>query len=130
MASTTDLPPRGHAPHADEGPRWPDPDRTSPLSAIRRHWFVFLLPVVLAVGASIAVAATRAPQYKATSSLAVLGVNLNTPGALGGFGTGGEQLAQAYARTMQTPEVLQAVSRRTGVPTDRLQGNLTALAVP
>ena len=41
------------------------------LSAVRRHWIVATLPVILLVGAAVALGLERPPRYTATANLSV-----------------------------------------------------------
>jgi len=101
----------------------------SPLQAIARHPFIAILPVLLGLGVALAIGLTRPPVYTAQSRLGIVNVDVSAPGALGAFGNGAAELAQAYARTLSVPELRAAVAKRTGLREDQLDGRLSASAV-
>src|SRR4051812_9160623 len=128
MASLPELPRRT----AVSSPTGGTPSATpsvSPLQAVARHPFITALPVLLGLAVALAIGLTRPPVYTAQSRLGIVSVNLSAPGALGGFGAGAAQLAQAYARSLSVPEVRAAVERRTHLREDQLNGRLSAAAV-
>jgi len=98
----------------------------SPLQAIARHPFIAILPVLLGLGVALAIGLTRPPVYTAQSRLGIVNVDVSAPGALGAFGNGAAELAQAYARTLSVPELRAAVAKRTGLREDQLDGRLSA----
>src|SRR4051812_5415918 len=128
MASLPELP-RRTAVSSPAGGTPPATPSVSPMQAIARHPFVTVLPVLLGLGVALAIGLTRPPVYTAQSRLGIVDINLSAPGALGGFGTGAAQLAQAYARSLSVPEVRAAVARRTQLREDQLNGRLSASAV-
>jgi uncharacterized protein involved in exopolysaccharide biosynthesis len=55
------------------------------LGALRRHWIVAILPVIVLVGVAAALGLQRTPRYTATASLSVGRIYVNTPAGVSGW---------------------------------------------
>src|SRR4051794_35602359 len=93
----------GHTPL----PRPPDTATTHPaterlgvLEAMRWHWGLVLVPVVLFLGAAICVGLIRSPVYTATANLTV-DFGAENPSALPGSVSAAQALADSYSRSIQ-----------------------------
>ncbi|MGC5010258.1 polysaccharide biosynthesis tyrosine autokinase [Streptosporangium sp. DT93] len=99
------------------------------LRLARRNWPLILLSLVVAVGAAVAVTANTPPKYVATISMLVSGHDkegsLSTAYQAGILSA---QRVQSYATLLSTRRVLSRVTDDADV--ERLQGNITAEAVP
>ena len=82
------------------------------LTAMRRHWFVALLPVVLFVGAAVGLGLKRTPQYTATANLSVGAVFTDNPAGISSVIQGTESLAAVYSRVIGANEVVDATKER------------------
>lgn len=104
--------------------------RAGVLTAMRRHWIVALVPLVILVAAAVALGLKRTPQYTADADVSVSQLYVSNPAAVGSVIQGTESLASVYSRAIHADAVTQAVSRelrRRGLsPT----GSLSATPVP
>jgi capsular polysaccharide biosynthesis protein len=98
--------------------------------AIRRHWFVAALPVVVLVAAGIALGISRTPVYTAETRMQVGNLDLSQPGALGGFTTAGETLAESFSRAVDADAVVDPVSKQLDLPPDAVRSQVSATPVP
>lgn len=98
--------------------------------AIRRHPWLTGFPVVLGVVAAIAVGIVREPTYKATTRMAVGGLDLGQPGALGGYSDATKALAETYSRSIDAEAVINPVARQTGLTPGAVDSAVTASPVP
>jgi uncharacterized protein involved in exopolysaccharide biosynthesis len=101
-------------------PNYPpvEPPRAAPrftiLQALRRHWFIALLPVVLLIGGAVALGLQRKPVYTSESRINVGGLNL-TQQSIQGYVTAVQALAVAYARAIDARPVVRKTASKTGV---------------
>jgi uncharacterized protein involved in exopolysaccharide biosynthesis len=86
--------------------------RIGALTAMRRHWFVALLPVVLFVGAAVGLGLKRTPEYTATANLSVGAVFTDNPAGISSVIQGTESLAAVYSRVIGANEVVEDTKRR------------------
>jgi hypothetical protein len=86
--------------------------RVGVLTAVRRHWFTALVPVLLFVGAAVALGLKRTPQYTATANLSVGAVFVNNPAGISSVIQGTESLASVYSRVIGANAVVEETKRR------------------
>jgi capsular polysaccharide biosynthesis protein len=99
------------------------------LEAMRWHWRLVLIPVVLLVAAGLALGLFRAPVYTATANLSV-DFGAQNPSSLSGSVTAAQALAESYARSVDATPVVLQVSRKTGIPRDRVASQMSASPIP
>jgi hypothetical protein len=99
------------------------------LDALRRHWIIALLPVVVLVGAAIAYGLEREPEYESEARLNVGGLNL-TQQSVEGYTVAVQQLAVAYSRAIHATGVVAATSRATGLPPTEVVDRVDATPIP
>lgn len=104
------------------------PRLAGPLEAFLRHPFLALLPVVLLVGAALAVGTQRDAEHTAKARVQVGRDNVSAFD-LQSVVTGSQALASTYARTVYTEPVVQAAARAAGVPPGEARGDLDASQV-
>jgi uncharacterized protein involved in exopolysaccharide biosynthesis len=85
--------------------------------------------VLLCIGAGVAAALLRAPEYKAESQLFVGSFDVRSV-AIPGFVTASVQLADAYSRLARSDAVVVPVSRRLGVAADDVERRLSTSNIP
>jgi uncharacterized protein involved in exopolysaccharide biosynthesis len=88
--------------------------RLGVLESLRRQWYFALLPVLLFVGAAVAIGMTREPEYESEARLNVGGLNL-TRQSIEGYTAAVTQLAVAYARSVDAERIVKRVGRETGL---------------
>jgi capsular polysaccharide biosynthesis protein len=86
--------------------------RIGVLTAMRRHWFVALLPVVLFVGAAVGLGLKRTPQYTAVANLSIGAVFTDNPAGISSVIQGTESLAAVYSRVIGANDVVEDTKRR------------------
>ncbi len=101
----------------------------SPLHAVARHPLLALLPVVLLIGAAIAVSSQRKPTYNAESRVAIGSFSPSEQSAPGAA-YAGTQFASAYARAITAEDVLRPVARQTHLTPGQVSSQLSATPVP
>ena len=94
-------------------PPSPPGGRFTVLTAVRRHFIVALLPVVLLVGAAVAFGLQRDPTYTSEARLNVGGLNI-TRQSTEGYVTAVQALAVAYSRAVHAEGVIRPVARKSG----------------
>jgi len=99
------------------------------LEAMRWHWRLVLIPVVLLVGAGLALGLLRAPQYTATANLSV-DFGAQNPSSLSGSVTAAQALAESYARAIDATPVVHQVSRKTDTPRSEVADHISASPIP
>jgi hypothetical protein len=77
------------------------------LTALRRHWFVAILPVIVFVGAAIALGTERPPRYTANASLSVGRIFVNNPAGVSGVIEATQSLAAVYSRAISSSAVIK-----------------------
>jgi hypothetical protein len=98
-----------------EQPAMPRLEQRLPvLEALRRHFLIALLPVILLVAAAIAYGLEREPEYESEARLNVGGLNL-TSQSIEGYTAAVTQLAVAYSRSIHATRVVEDASRATGI---------------
>jgi hypothetical protein len=99
------------------------------LDALRRHFLLVLLPIVLLVGAAVAYGLQREPEYTSEARLNVGGLNL-TQQSVEGYTVAVQQLAVAYSRAIHATSVVEAASQATGVPPAQVIERVGASPIP
>jgi hypothetical protein len=93
--------------------------------ALRRHWLLAPLPLIVLVGVALADALTRTPTYTPECRLVMGGLDLSQPGALSGYANATQGLASTYSRAITANAVAAPLSRWLGenrfVPAERLR---------
>jgi capsular polysaccharide biosynthesis protein len=99
-----------------------------PLEAVLRHPFLTVIPLLLLVGAALAIGLTRDPVYTAQARINVGRVDVPAY-TLQGVTIGNETLAAGYARTISAAPVINRAAKRARVSTSRAD-SLSASPVP
>lgn len=99
------------------------------LEAMRWHWQLVLIPVVLFLGIGLALGLLRAPTYTATANLSV-DFGAQNPSSLPGSVTAAQALADSYARAVDATPVVSGVARKTGIPASEVAGDTAASPIP
>ena len=123
---------RATSPHGDgaAGDERTPPVRVDFWRAIRRHWVLALLPVILLAGAAVAAVYVRAPVYKAQTKLAAGRLDASAPEALAGFTGASQSLAETYSRSIRGDAVVKQVAAETGYSRDFVKSRLSAAPIP
>jgi hypothetical protein len=98
------------------------------LTAIRRHAIIALIPVLLLVGAAVALGLARKPTYTSEARLNVGGLNL-TQQSLQGYVTAVQALAVAYSRAIDAEGVVRPVARKTGLSPQYVVDHVSATPI-
>jgi capsular polysaccharide biosynthesis protein len=99
------------------------------LTAVRRHWFIALLPVALLVAGAVALASKRPARYDATAVLSVGHVYVSTPAGIPSIIDATQALAATYSRAIHAGEVQQDTARRLGRGAS-VTGEMSATPIP
>jgi capsular polysaccharide biosynthesis protein len=108
----------------------PDVPKVGLFEALRRHWFVALLPVLAFVALGAAYALTRPPVYTARTTLSVVQLDLSSPGALAGFPAASQSLASAYSRVVDSESLARPVARQLRLTVTDVAARTSATPVP
>jgi hypothetical protein len=98
------------------------------IESLRRHFLVALLPVVVFAAAAVALGLHRSPTYTSEARVNVGGLNL-TQQTLPGYTTAVQQLAVAYARSIDAAGIVTPVARQVGETPAQVAGSLSATPV-
>jgi len=104
--------------------------RVGVLSAVRRKWFVAVIPVIVLIAAAVALGLSRPVQYKATSTLSVGRVYVNTPAGIPSVIDATQTLAGVYSRAIRASAVQKDAARRLAQRSIRTPGHLSATRIP
>lgn len=104
--------------------------RLTLLQSVRRRPLLAIIPTILLVIAAVALALERDPVYTSEARLIVGRLDLNQPGALGGYATATQAFATTYSRAVGAQEVIQKVSRETGLDPFEIRSRLDATPIP
>jgi capsular polysaccharide biosynthesis protein len=99
-------------------------------AAVRRHWLLASIPVVLLVGLAVVAASLRSPQYTAESRMAAGRLDASAPEALAGFTAASASLAETYSRSIRGDAIVDAVARASGKPVNEVRSALSAETIP
>lgn len=93
--------------------------------AIRRGWWLVLLPAIVLLAGAIYVGVERKPTYTAQAQLNVGSLDVQTQ-ALPGFVQAASSLASSYSRVATSDRLLGQVAKQTGQSLSSLRGRVTA----
>jgi hypothetical protein len=99
------------------------------LAAVRRHWFVALLPVVVLVAAAVALGLKRPARYDSTAVLSVGHVYVSTPSGIPSIIDATQALAATYSRAIHAGDVVADTRRRLGEGSS-VAGSISATPIP
>lgn len=114
---------------ASDAPQTPAP-RVEVLSALRRHWLVALIPVVVFVAAAAVLAAKRPVRYTSAANLSVGHVYVSNPVGIPTIIEATQSLASVYSRAINATTVVQDARRRLGREAASVSGGLSATPIP
>jgi capsular polysaccharide biosynthesis protein len=100
------------------------------LESVRRHLLLFLVPVIVCVGAAAVYGFSREPNYTAEARMGIAKVDVAAPGALAGFTTAAQSLAETYSRVIQAEPVVRDLARQLNSTPERIRARLSAVPVP
>lgn len=103
--------------------------RLGVLESMRWHWILVLIPIVVLVGAAVAIGLLRNPVYTATTTLSV-GFGAENPSALPGSVTAAQALSESYSRAIEATPVQKSVARGTGASADAVAEDVSATPIP
>jgi hypothetical protein len=86
--------------------------RVGVLTALRRHWFAALVPVVVLVSVATVVGLKRTPHYTATANVAIGPVFITNPAGISSVLQGTSSLASVYSRVIDADAVIGGTERR------------------
>ena len=98
--------------------------------AVRRHPLLAALPAIVLVVLALAYGFVRTPTYTAEAYQSIGRIDVNQPGSLSGFQQATETLATTYSRAVRGTEVVEAVSRETGLTVPEVRARLGSYPVP
>lgn len=119
------------APMTETSRRSPEPPplgRLTLVDAVRRHLLLALMPVVLFVGAAVALGLERQSEYTSEARLNVGGLNL-TRQSIEGYTAAVQQLAVAYARSVDAEGVVEPVGRELRVSPQDVAARVSATPI-
>lgn len=124
--TTSEKPPRLSDPELGiPGPR----RRVGVAEALRRHWPVAAVPVLIFVMLAIVISWARTPVFTAEARLNVGGTDLPTE-SVSNFVIGTQTLAATYSRLVTANEVLLGASEASGIPPEEVYGKVDASPIP
>jgi len=97
--------------------------------AIGRHPFLMILPVLLLVGAAIALGLNRAPTFTAETRLGVGRLDVSSQ-AIPGVVSAYQSLAATYSRLVNADGVVEPVAVRVGLPAEQVADAVEASPIP
>jgi uncharacterized protein involved in exopolysaccharide biosynthesis len=98
--------------------------------ALRRHWLLASLPVVVFVGLAVAAGLKRPPTYTADAHLAVGRLNTQSSTALVGFAQVTVSLAETYSRSLGSPDIVVPAARRLRMNPQKVLSRISAAPIP
>jgi capsular polysaccharide biosynthesis protein len=101
------------------------------LTAVRRHWFIALLPVVLFVAGAVVLGNKREPRYTTTANLSVGHVYVTNPAGIPTILDATQSLAAVYSRAIHAGAVISdAKARLRKQSSAPVAGSLNATPIP
>jgi hypothetical protein len=97
--------------------------------AVRHHWFLTLLPVVLLIAAGVVAGAKKAPTYSATATINVGKSDIATQ-ATPGYLTAAEALASSYSRLVASQNIAVPAGHAVGENPGTALSQLSAVPIP
>jgi uncharacterized protein involved in exopolysaccharide biosynthesis len=107
----------------------PTPPRPTVGDAMRRCWPLVLIAILAFGAAGAYYGHSRPPVYKATASLTVGLADLTTQ-TVPGFAVGGEVVASAYSRSIQSDGVIVPAARALRMTPGQVRSRVTSTPVP
>jgi uncharacterized protein involved in exopolysaccharide biosynthesis len=105
--------------------------RIEMLTAVRRHWFVMMVPVLLLVAAAVVVGSKRSVTYTSRANLSVGHVYVSDPAGIPTIIEATQSLASVYSRAINSGAVVQDARRRLLREHDSgVSGSLSATPIP
>ncbi|HWD76095.1 MAG TPA: hypothetical protein VG371_13220 [Solirubrobacteraceae bacterium] len=98
-------------------------------AAVRHHWILTLLPVVLLLAAGVVAGAKKAPTYSATATINVGKSDIATQ-ATPGYLTAAEALASSYSRLVASQNIAIPAARAMGESPGTALSQLSAVPIP
>jgi Chain length determinant protein len=98
-------------------------------AAVRRHWLLTLLPVVVLLAAGIVAGAKKPPTYSSTATINVGKSDIQTQ-ATPGYLVAAEALASSYSRLVASQNVTLPAARAAGVSPAAAASDLSAVPIP
>jgi hypothetical protein len=114
---------------ATNAPHNPGP-RVDVLRALRRHWRLALVPVVLFVAVAVVLGIKRPARYTTTATLSVGHVYVSDPVGIPTIIEATQSLASVYSRAINARSVVQDARRRLGRDAASVTGGLSATPIP
>ena len=102
--------------------------RIEVLAALRRHWIVALVPIVVLVVVAVALGLKRPVRYTTTANLSVGHVYVSNPVGIPTIIEATQSLAAVYSRAISSTAVTQDTRRR--LRGQHVSGSLTATPIP
>lgn len=99
------------------------------LESLRLFWWVICLTAVIGAGVGVAYGLERDPVYTAQAELSVGRVDVSTQ-AIPGFVAASRTLADTYSRAISAREVVDEISRKTGLSRSEVLDRVTATPIP
>jgi hypothetical protein len=100
------------------------------LEALRRHWFVAIVPLLAILGAAVALGLTRRPVYTAKVSLSVGKLAVTNVAAIPGLVDASRALASNYSRAIYGTAVSKDAARRLRTTPAEVVAHVSATPVP
>ena len=104
--------------------------RVGPLEAVRRHWLLALLPIVVIVPIVAFVVHNQPPTYSAEARLMVGRLNLSAPGAIQGYAQAAQDLAATYPLVIDANGVVAPLEREFHLTYNQVVSHISASEVP
>jgi capsular polysaccharide biosynthesis protein len=98
-------------------------------SALKRSWPLVAICLLLCTGAGVAVGLSRHPVYRADAQVFVGQLDVRSL-AVPGFVTASQQLAEAYARIIESDEIVRPVARALHRSPSYVRSHVTATNIP
>jgi hypothetical protein len=115
-------------PPEDPRPEYRDPPRFTLAGAVRRHWFLTLVPVVLLAAVGVFAGHSKKPTYSATATVNVGKSDINTQ-ATPGYLVAAEALASSYSRLVQSQHIAVPAAKKVGESPAQAGSQLTAVPI-
>jgi capsular polysaccharide biosynthesis protein len=121
------TPPRRQTAHTELPPE--EPRKFTLAGAVRRHWILTLLPVIILVGLGLVVGARKPPIYTSTATVNVGKSDINTQ-ATPGYLVAAEALASSYSRLVMSSHISVPAGAKVGETPAQVASQLSAVPIP
>ena len=128
MTTSIERPPESAAELTEPELQYDRP-RFTLAGAVRRHWFLTLLPVVVLAAAGIVAGRAKPPTYSATATINVGKSDINTQ-ATPGYLVAAEALASSYSRLVESQHVAIPAAQKVGETPAEAGSQVTAVPIP